>query len=88
MKEVVEKKKVLEPHDPKIRISEEAVDEIRDDERIITSLRFMEDDDFIHTREFKYFWIKIKMRQFDDRLKINLIGIDDSKHADNGRVGY
>lgn len=42
----------------------------------------MEDDDFIHTREFKYFWIKMKMKQFDDKLKINLIGADDSKHAE------
>lgn len=81
MKEVVEQQKMLEPHDPKIRILGEIVDEIQDDERIITSMRFMDDDDFIHKREFKYFWIKIQMKRFNDRLKINLIGIDDSKYA-------
>lgn len=65
-----------------MRILEEAIDEMQDDERIINSLRFMEDDDFIHAREFKDFWIKMKMKQFDDRLKINLIRVDDLKHAE------
>lgn len=81
MTEVVEKQKIQEPHDPKIKILEEGADEIQDDERVVASLRFMENENFIYTNEFKYFWIKMKMKHFNERLKINLIGADESKQV-------
>lgn len=82
MKEVAEQQKIQEPHDPKIRISEEGIDEIQDDDKVVASLRFMENDDFIYTNEFKDFWIKMRMEQLDERLKINLIGANESKQAE------
>lgn len=82
IKEVAEQQRSQKPHDPKIEISKEGTDEIQEDERVVASLRFMGDDNFIHTNEFKDFWIKMKMKQFNERLKINLIGSNESKQAE------
>jgi hypothetical protein len=40
----------------------------------------MEDDEFIKTLEFKDFWIKIKMRDFEERVQINNMGVKESQH--------
>lgn len=33
-------------------------------ERVIASRQFMSDDNFIHTDEFKYFWLRDKLKEF------------------------
>lgn len=37
------------------------------DERVALSLTFIEDDEFINTTEFKYFSIKMKMKEFEEK---------------------
>lgn len=37
------------------------------DERIIASIQFMEDDNFVNTPEFKYFWMREKLKDLSKR---------------------
>lgn len=47
--------------------------EDQEDKRVAISLRFIEDDEFIKTHEFKDFWIKIKMKEFEEKKQINMM---------------
>ena len=45
------------------------------------SLRFIEQDNFTQRQEFKNFWIRYKMRDFEERKNKRIEGIDESQHA-------
>ena len=51
------------------------------DDRDDISLRFIEQENFTQTQEFKDFWIKYKMRDFMERKRKILEGVDESQHA-------
>lgn len=71
-----------EAHKPEAKKDMQAWDEKEphEDERIVTSLRFIEDDEFIKTPKFKDFWVKMKMKEFKERVKMNKMGADESQH--------
>ena len=53
---------------------------MHEDDRVVATCKFLEDDEFIKTPKFKDFWIKMKMREFEARVEINKMGAEESQH--------
>lgn len=52
------------------------------DKRVAMSMRFLDDDNFIHSQEFKLFWLKTKMKEFEESKQVNLRGVEEMKHEE------
>lgn len=50
--------------------------EIHGDEREIAARRFIEDDDFIKTLEFRDFWTKMKIKEIEEKMELGEVGIE------------
>lgn len=53
--------------------------EPHEDGRFAVSRRFIEDDEFVKTSKFKYFWVKMKMREFEERVQMKKMGANESQ---------
>lgn len=52
---------------------------VHEDEREIVAKRFIEDDEFIKTPEFKDLLLKMKIKETQERMELVEAGIEESK---------